>query len=224
MSVILLHLEGPMQSWGIGSRFTDRHTEAEPTKSGVIGLIANALGRSREDQIDDLVKLEMAVRVDREGEILYDYHTVMDVLKANAKQSFTASKLGTVVSRRFFIADACFLVGLQGDDSKLLKKIISSLKMPRRPFFLGRKSFPLSAPICINDNVETKPLKEIMSSFPWQGRNYDDPPANLRIIYECGLNEGESRMDVPLSFSTRRFLERNVSTEFIPFNQLTQEE
>ena len=54
MGVILLRLEGPMQSWGIESKFTDRHTEGDPSKSGVIGIVASALGRSRNEEVDDL--------------------------------------------------------------------------------------------------------------------------------------------------------------------------
>ena len=40
MSVLLLRLSGPMQSWGVQSRFTVRDTGLEPSKSGVVGLIA----------------------------------------------------------------------------------------------------------------------------------------------------------------------------------------
>ena len=42
MSVLLIRLKGPMQSWGSRSRFSLRSTEPYPTKSGVIGMIAAA--------------------------------------------------------------------------------------------------------------------------------------------------------------------------------------
>ena len=44
MSVLLVRLAGPMQSWGSQSRFSHRDTEREPTKSGVVGLLSAALG------------------------------------------------------------------------------------------------------------------------------------------------------------------------------------
>ena len=47
MSVLLLRLSGPMQSWGIQSQFPDRDTGMEPSKSGVVGLLCAALGRGR---------------------------------------------------------------------------------------------------------------------------------------------------------------------------------
>ena len=211
-----------MQSWGIGSRFTDRHTEAEPTKSGVVGLLSSILGRSREDNIEDLAMLEMAVRVDREGKITYDYHTTLDVLRASAKGKVTPSKLGTVISRRFYIADACFIVGLRGENESLLLELINSLNSPKYPLFLGRKSFPASMPILLSQELIKDSLIEIMRSYPWQGRKCDNPPENLRLILECKPGEGEPRLDVPVSFKSRKFINRFVRTEFIPFESLME--
>ena len=39
MSVLLMRLAGPMQSWGTRSRFSNRDTGLEPSRSGVIGLL-----------------------------------------------------------------------------------------------------------------------------------------------------------------------------------------
>jgi CRISPR system Cascade subunit CasD len=47
MSVLLLRLSAPMQAWGIQSRFGVRDSTREPSKSGVIGLLAASQGRSR---------------------------------------------------------------------------------------------------------------------------------------------------------------------------------
>ena len=212
-----------MKSWGIGSRFTDRHTEAEPSKSGAIGLISSALGRSRGEDISDLAQMKMAVRVEREGQISYDYHTTLNVLRADAKESFTQSKLATVVSRRFYIADACFLVGFEGTDKTLLENINLSLIKPKWPLFLGRKSFPASAPIALTNQTINRPLLEVMKVYPWQGREDDPQPENLRLIYECGPNEGEPRIDVPISFVPRRFRARYVTTDFISSKILQSE-
>ena len=45
MSTLLLRLAAPLQAWGINSKFDIRKTEREPSKSGVVGLLAAALGR-----------------------------------------------------------------------------------------------------------------------------------------------------------------------------------
>ena len=74
MSTLLLRLAGPMQSWGTDSKFDVRRTQREPSKSGVIGLIAAALGIPRQDQeiLHTLVSLRFGIRVDREGTMIRD--------------------------------------------------------------------------------------------------------------------------------------------------------
>jgi CRISPR system Cascade subunit CasD len=47
MTGFLLQLGAPLQSWGEHSAFTDRDTVAYPTRSGLIGMIASALGIPR---------------------------------------------------------------------------------------------------------------------------------------------------------------------------------
>lgn len=76
IATVLLRLEGPVQGWGgAGSRWDFRSSEMRPTKSGVIGLVANALGRTYDDPIDDLAALKFGVRADRPGHIEFDYRT-----------------------------------------------------------------------------------------------------------------------------------------------------
>ena len=48
MATLLLRLAAPLQSWGADSKFEVRKTNREPTKSGVLGLLAAALGYRRE--------------------------------------------------------------------------------------------------------------------------------------------------------------------------------
>ena len=50
MATLLLRLAAPLQSWGADSKFEVRKTEREPTKSGVLGLLAAALGLRRDDE------------------------------------------------------------------------------------------------------------------------------------------------------------------------------
>jgi CRISPR system Cascade subunit CasD len=240
MGVLLLRLEGPMQSWGIESKFTDRQTETAPSKSGVIGLICCALGRAREDKIEDLTPLDMMVRVDREGNVVYDYHTTLDVLRASSsgikdcntysdllkmrKNKTLPKTVDTVLSRRFYLADACFLVGVEGKNQKLLENIQHALKKPRWPLFLGRKSFLPSSPIFLAYYNKDTSLQEVMKTYPWQGRIQDKIPESVRLLIECEVTEGVSHFDVPTSFRPRKFRMRNVKTEFISTKSLHKEE
>lgn len=79
MATLLLRLAGPMQAWGTTSRFDERDSGLEPSKSGVLGLVCAALGRDRSEPLDDLATLKMSVRVDREGLLMRDYQTLGEI-------------------------------------------------------------------------------------------------------------------------------------------------
>ena len=74
---VVMTLAAPFQAWG-GPAVTAAHrpTDAEPTLSGVTGLIANAAGYSRSDPLDSLTDASLAIRCDRPGRRIRDYHTV----------------------------------------------------------------------------------------------------------------------------------------------------
>lgn len=145
MPTLLLRLAGPMQSWGTTSRFDERDTQLEPSKSGVIGLLCAALGRDRAEAVDDLAALRMGVRVDREGVPMRDFQTAKGLLIASGK----VDKERTVVSPRHYLADAAFLVGLQGDDPSRLRALHAALLKPVWPLALGRKAFVPGSPVAI---------------------------------------------------------------------------
>ena len=75
MATLLLRLAAPIQAWGAEAKFETRRTLGYPTKSGVIGMLAAALGYSREESPEHLNGLHFGIRIDREGIYLRDYHT-----------------------------------------------------------------------------------------------------------------------------------------------------
>jgi len=155
MSTFFFRLCGPMKSWGTQSRFLVRDTGPEPSKSGVVGLICAAMGKPRDDReaIAKIAGLRMAVRADRPGTMLMDYHTAEDVIRADE------SGAGTVVSRRYYLADAQFLVALEGERA-VLEEIAQALSAPRWQVFLGRKSFVPSAPLILPPGSALGPRME----------------------------------------------------------------
>ncbi len=200
MPTLLLRLQSPMQSWGISSHFTSRDTTREPTKSGVIGLICAALGRPRDADISDLAELKMAVRVDREGVLQKDFHVAQDILLAGGKGT-----KNTEISDRYYLADAVFLVGLEGPRG-ILEGIHSALKSPHWTLYLGRKSFPPGKPVWLLDGLQNEPLLEALKSFP---ALVPDSEESLRVVIESGVGEFV-RADVPISFAERRFSSRRI--------------
>jgi CRISPR system Cascade subunit CasD len=211
MSVLLLRLAGPMQSWGTQSRFSHRDTGLEPSRSGVIGLLCAALGRPRDQPLDDFLPLKMAVRVDREGRLMRDYHTAQNVRRADT----TKTPQETVLSERFYLADADFLVGLAGENA-FLERLDVALRAPMWQLCLGRKAFVPSAPI-VHGICEGE-LAEIVRRFPWRKRMpWDECPKKLCVVEEVSRADGEPRSDVPLSFVSRdrRFRIRHVKIGFV---------
>jgi CRISPR system Cascade subunit CasD len=209
MSVMLMRLAGPMQSWGTRSRFSNRDTGLEPSRAGIIGLLCAALGRPREARLDDFLPLKMAVRVDREGRLMRDYHTSQNVRRADTSKGAQ----DTVLSERFYLADADFLVGVEGDRA-FLEQLDAALQRPVWPFFLGRKSFVPSLPV--SEGVSDDELFEAMKKHGWRKRYHgDNPDMPLRGVIEVAYGTGELRQDVPLSFASRdrRFGVRHVRVD-----------
>lgn len=220
MPTLLLRLAGPMQSWGTTSRFDQRDTGKEPSKSGVIGLLAAAMGIDRNIWVDlePLTRLSMGVRHDRPGVPKRDYQTAGcartdTIIKADGSQSRDG-----VVSERHYLADAVFLVGLEGDDNPLLEKVYSALRNPVWTLALGRKSYVPSEAIWIEGGVQDASLYEVLVQWPWiaSRRLWEDPPKKLLVSLESVGGSGALRMDQPLSsFSERRFGARFVRSEWI---------
>lgn len=223
MPTLLLRLVGPMQSWGTTSRFDQRDTGKEPSKSGVIGLLAAALGIDRDNwqDLEPLTHLAMGVRHDRPGLLKRDYQTAGcaakdTIIKADGSQA----KNGGVVSERLYLADAAFLVGFESADGTLLERIGGALRDPVWTLSLGRKSYLPSEPVWIEDGVQDAPLLDALTVCPWIGarRNREVLPESLLISLESGDGSGVMKMDQPLSsYALRRFGARFVRSEWAPF-------
>lgn len=239
MPTLLLRLVGPMQSWGTTSRFDQRDTGKEPSKSGVIGLLAAAMGIDRENWIDlePLTQMTMGVRHDRPGIPKYDYQTVgqgtEEVVDANGRIQVrsrmilangkypSGDHLGEgVQSYRYYLADAAFLVGFECADRSFLERIHFALQNPVWPLALGRKSYVPSEPIWISDGLQDGSLREIISEWPWIAtqRKWEEQPEKLLVSFDSDDGSGVLKMDQPLSsFAERRFGARFVRSEWIPF-------
>lgn len=199
---LLMRFHAPMQSYGLHQGHDERGTEMYPTKSAVIGLVANALGRRRNDSIDDLRALRLGIRVDDEGQILRDFQTVRGAIGANNRKKHNA------VRNKFYLQDAMFLVGLETEDAWLLQAIKSALKRPARPLFLGRKSCPPSLPVYLPMGFYKQPLEKALSSYPWLRTGIFYPknsiPENVPVTYVIEDNTGIPVMDNPKDFMSHQ--------------------
>lgn len=194
MSVLLLRFAAPLQAWGSSSKFDIRTTEREPTKSGVIGMIASALGIQRnsenaDDELKKLNEMRFGVRVEKEGKLIKDFHMVRKI----ENRKMTAS----YITDRYYLSDAVFLVAIESDDTELLKKIESALQRPVYPLFLGRRSCPPTLPVVYG--MRDSELTEILRNEPPLIQDSKNKSAR-RIVYNT-LSDGTVVRDCPVSFS-----------------------
>jgi CRISPR system Cascade subunit CasD len=223
MTVLLLRLAGPLQAWGSAARFARRSTENAPTKSGVLGLLAAAQGRTRDADLSDLAALRYGVRIDQPGSRIRDFHTAHH---ADSGRSMP-------LSERYYLADAVFVAGVEGDDT-LIRELHEALKAPCFLPYLGRRSCPPSRPLLMGEPLTEQSLEEALSSTPWQrsrwyerrlGRGSSSPaseqsaPEALDLLIDCPahVTPDFSLRDVPVSFDPghRRYGLRGVRTGHI---------
>jgi len=221
-NTVFLRLEGPMQSWGERAHWSVRDTAPEPTKSGVIGLVACALGLSTDEDLRSLSHaVRMGVRCDQPGTPIVDYHTVVGgVLSAAGKIKYTAStgEPETVVSSRHYLCDASFLVALRAepDAPELIQRIAQALRSPCWPVYLGRKSCPPSRPILEGVGYYGS-LSEALSAWPAAEEMH------VRLVIECAPEWGVRRRDELESRSHRVFGPRYTREEYLALKAAKEE-
>ncbi|WP_214103753.1 type I-E CRISPR-associated protein Cas5/CasD [Acrocarpospora catenulata] len=221
---LALCFDAPMQSWGIRSRGIIRDTMTEPTKSGVVGLLAAAMGIDRNDDaaLAEIARLRLAVRVDREGVMERDYHITQNVPTTQG----TGHR--TVVSERYYLADALFLVVLEGDGN-LLARVSTAIQRPHWRLSFGRKAYVPARPLLPpGESPANRSAEKVLAEHGWleasprtrarMKRQAERP--RLRTVVEClpHLVDAQVRHDQPLSFAdgNRRFASRTVRTDDVP--------
>lgn len=228
---LVLRLAAPLQSWGGQTDFNRRETLAEPTRSGMIGLLAAAQGRRRGDPIEDLLELRLGVRIDQPGSLLRDYHTVSDFrgvpmltaqLSGKGTQKRTQPAKYTAVTQRYYLQDAAFVAAVEGPPA-LLHGLVGAVRQPIFPLALGRRSCVPTQPLLLTeeafaDGLWRGPLDRVLERIPWQAseparqqmRQRGRTPTHMRLaITVDDLDGQELRTDVPTTFAPK---ERSYTT------------
>ena len=168
MSTLLLRLVAPMQSWGVDSIFDRRSTGRTPSKSGVIGLCAAALGfrRSEDEKLSKLAKLSFGVRIDRAGTLLKDFHMAHEdeFWDPNDRSKINrGKKTSSYLTTRYYLSDAAFLAGLEGN-AEFLGEIDAAIRAPMFPLYLGRRSCPPEGRVSLG--IVAGSLQEALENCP----------------------------------------------------------
>jgi CRISPR system Cascade subunit CasD len=192
--LLLLRLEGPLQAWGDVAFDPVRPTRAFPSRSGLAGLLASALGWTYRDAdrttaLQD--SLHLAVREDRPSQRLRDYQTV-DLGRPGMQQSWTrwgvegrGGQFSTGTHQLFkdYLADGALLVALALAESAPVgtEALEAALRHPARPLFLGRKGCPPAMPIWAGRRAADTPY-ELLCRQPVD-------PHNRALLDRAGIRE-----------------------------------
>lgn len=200
---LILKLQGPMQAWGRESFEGLRPSELFPGRSALLGLLGACLGVERADQNRQQAlagSVSFAVRVDRQGQKMTDYHTVK-----NAREDYRGLKShDTIQTWREYWQDACYSVAVWNnpDAVVLLAEIAQAVKQPIYTPVLGRRSCPLARPL-----FETMLSAEsALSALAQIGRNQG-------TVYSEENSAGAiplKKRDVPIIHQPRQFASRTL--------------
>lgn len=223
---LLLQLSAPFQSWGgSNARLKVRKTDLQPTKSGVIGMIAASMGIGRKDgsvgsggySLRDLSLLSFGVRVDQPGRLEQDYQIARKNMERDYGGPGSKNDGNAFITERWYLADAVFLVGLHGEDD-LINTIRRALEDPVWPLYYGRKSCPATG---VGDDelvigVTDKDLRTTLEDEPCRAKRWSVGDKTT-VLAEAIIDSDEDGVvikDAPLSFDPtyRKYGKRYVES------------
>lgn len=161
---LLFTIYAPLASWGEIAVGESRSSWDRPSRSGVLGLVAAALGIEREDQsLHNALDADygIAVRLDASGTPMTDYHTAQTVAASVVKKKRPATRAAllasvapgdqeTILSRRAYRQDALATIAIWTRTMApqwSLHELADALRRPRFVLYAGRKANPLGLPL-----------------------------------------------------------------------------
>lgn len=240
---LVFQLFGPMSAWGDISVGERRAVVERPSRSGVLGLLAGALGIRRDDD-DAHAELEdglgLCTLVTRSGTPTRDFHTAQ-VARTRRKQSFESRRaelaegdLSTIVSWRDYHADAVALVSAMVRDGSSLRTqtLAAALERPRFSPFLGRRSCPPAipfAPVVQDSDHALGAVLAYRQASPGVTRALFDAPNGAPLYWDEDVPSGIAaerwlvRRDTIVSRQRRQFAERREGVARVPAERLRME-
>lgn len=222
---LALWLEGPLQSWGIDSKFYNRSTELFPSRSAILGIILSAMGKGGEQTklLSSFQGLSQTVFAyyhskNKSPVRLRDFHMVgsgyndkdkwenlMIPKRSDGTKSSTAQKL----TYRYYLQDMAFGVAFQlPTEITLQEEIISALKHPVWDVSLGRRNCPPTEFVFQGEfDIEDK-IAEYFKKFSEQ-KGYTE----AFKVFDKPVNNAESLIvnDVPINFGLyKRYMTRTI--------------
>lgn len=223
MFSVLLRFTAPLQSWNAEQNPELLASSPVPTFSGIVGMVANAMGRYRSEPILDLAALGYAARVDRAGDLVTEFHTQQwmkmsysdgtvfsDLSAPDRRAALVAEHATTQVKESVLLSDAAFTVALSTGDAELAESIAAAVDSPARPLYLGKTFFPIGS--LLRTGEETfLPTVEVVGA-DGESALADGAGSAIHRTANPGEIPDYSVRDFPVSFTPgrRKYLSRDV--------------
>ncbi|GGP55993.1 hypothetical protein GCM10009347_23310 [Shewanella algicola] len=143
MKTLILKTEG-LSAYGLQTFDVHRRANHFPTRSAIVGLLAAALGITRQEHqalYELSEQITTAVQVNLAGEKMMDYHTVQNFRSPDGK-----IQKGTKPTYREYWCDSEHTFAISAE-SELIRKLEAAVKTPKFTLFQGRKCCPLTRPL-----------------------------------------------------------------------------
>jgi CRISPR system Cascade subunit CasD len=211
VSNLALYLDGPLQGWGYMADHVYRNTLPYPTRSGVMGLLAAAMGIDRgsscsfgNDLTLRLTVLGLQIAPEDERPALVPGRQIRDYQTAQTRGSTGAVVGNADVTHRDYLVDAKFLALLNGGNADLLEEMEQALHNPVWFGTLGRRSCVPASPLLLGRfDSEEATLAMLETRLGRRVR------VALRVEEGAGAG-GMLLRDLPLSFSARTHGQRMI--------------
>ncbi|MDR2669470.1 MAG: type I-E CRISPR-associated protein Cas5/CasD [Desulfovibrio sp.] len=225
-AVVLLWLEGPLQSWGVDSLFSRRASLNFPTRSGVLGLICAALG-AKGEQTELLACFQpfrqTVLAYARSGKSverplqLRDFHMVgngyddkddwetLHIPKTSEGKKAVGG--GAKLTYRYFVQDMAFAVAL-GVPVHLAEHLEQALQFPCWDISLGRRC-------CVPVEFVYQGLFAAEEQALEKAAGLAGSKNRQEVFRVCeGSHVGEERIlaDVPLRFGPQKLYAKRMVT------------
>lgn len=214
---LVFTLAAPMGAFGDVAGHERRGTTLWPGRSAILGLVGAALGVCRDDAEGQasLNLWSMTVGTLWRGHALRDFHTAQPVPTArirrpnSRREALAALKPddNPVITTRDYLTDCLYSVAMWGGDPEALA---AALRQPAFTLYLGRKSCPLSFPLCPRVVQAVTPVDALNEAElpPWhQGAS---PLQIASDPFEGASGRIETRWDQPIDRQAWHFAQRRV--------------
>lgn len=233
MEYLVLYLKGPLQSWGVNSRFDLRDTLPYPAKSGIFGMLLAASGDSgpQRELLARMSNAPMSVYAfkfddDKREDPgrLRDFHMVgsgfdekdkwQSLMIPRKSDGTRAVGGGAKCTHRYYLQDKTFAVTL-GFAEDLAEKFAAALMRPVYDIYLGRKCCVPTSPVFAGRfSSESEALQKIRILSEADGLS------PLLRVREAQADDGDPFLlnDVPVVFGRHKvYRERWVVEEPFAF-------